>query len=291
MHNYLLITKSLCPDTTAPENPYLVTQMVSMDGGGSARDTPTRLKIPIPTTKVVEIHNCWLARAALARQPFFPRDIWSQFTALTHQQRAYTGGTGPDAYKPIDTRSRLQMPPQYVIVPLIQQLEEQLEGHPSRAITCTVKHEGVHVHVVYQTNNINDNITLADIKIYTKNDNGFIEWCTQNIARNEGIIACCEDFRQPFHTFKLKLKYWVYYNLQPHRELTYDYCSFNSNTVLEDTSFLETHASVLTKPDIKVMNISTQPHLIYTPAQATDYIHSSRQLEHNPMVEQFWPSC
>ena len=79
--------------------------MVSMDGGGSARDTPTRFEIPIPTTKVVEIHNCWLARAALARQPFFPRDIWSQFTALTHQQRAYTGGKGPDAYKPIDTRS------------------------------------------------------------------------------------------------------------------------------------------------------------------------------------------
>jgi len=359
MQNCFLITKYLYFEATTRENPYLVTQMVGMDGAGSARDTSTRFEIPIPTTKVVEIHNCWLARAALARQPFFPRDIWSQFTALTHQQRAYTGGKGPDAYKPIDTRSILHMPPQYVIVPLIQQLERQLEDHSSRSITCTVKHEGVHVHVVYHSRD--------DIKIYTKNDNDasmffnrnyrerlreelrqlwddadekdieiktlrgefvfepttfldqnayerlkqvvadksanklyifdctlsnpspqyvrlgelsdiitkdpmkfgvlrvseykhlnqwnyndnlteFIEWCTQNIARNEGVIACCEDFRQPSHTFKLKLKYWVYYKLLDDRQLIYDYCSFNSNTILHDRSFLETQEVELTKP-------------------------------------------
>lgn len=359
MQNCFLITKYLYFEATTRENPYLVTQMVGMDGAGSARDTSTCFEIPIPTTKVLEIHNCWLARAALARQPFFPQDIWSQFTALSHQERAYTGGTGPDAYKPIDTRSRLHMPPQYVIVPLIQQLEEQLEEHPSRSITCTVKHEGVHVHVVYHSRD--------NIKIYTKNDydasiffyknyrqglreeleqlwdaaleknmeikalrgefvfepttfqdqnayerlkqvvadknanklyifdctlsdpipqymklkklsdiittdkmefgalrvseykhlntwnyednlKEFIEWCTQNIARNEGIIACCEESHEPFKTFKLKLKYWVYYKLLRDRQLIYDYCSFNSNTTLHERSFLETQVGRLTKP-------------------------------------------
>ena len=251
------------------------------------------------------------------------------------------------------------MPPQYVIVPLIQQLERQLEGHPSRAITCTVKHEGVHVHVVYHSRD--------NIKIYTKNDNDasvffnanyrqqlqielialwdaamekdititalrgefvfepttfvdqnayerlkqvvddknanklyifdctlsdpspqyvrlgelsdiisedrmkfgalrvsehrhldkwnyndnltqFMEWCTQNIARNEGIIVCCEDFRQPSQTFKLKLKYWVYYNLTSGRQLTYNYCDFDSDTTPHDISFLHIQADVLTEP-------------------------------------------
>ena len=43
----------------------------------------------------------------------------------------------------------------------------------------------------------------------------------KHIARHEGVIACCEDphERERVQTFKLKLKYWVYYNLTPDRQV------------------------------------------------------------------------
>ena len=150
--------------------------------------------------------------------------------------RAYTRGNGPDAYKPIDTRSLLHMPPQYVSDPTPQYVRL---GELSDIITeDRMKFGALRVSEYKHLNTWNYNDNLKE----------FIAWCTQNIASNEGVIACCEDFRQPSHTFKLKLKYWVYYKLLPGRQLIYDYCSFNSNTTLHDRSFLETQAGMLTKP-------------------------------------------
>lgn len=368
---------------------------------------PFDFKNPIPETKIREIHNCWLARAALDSESVFECDIWGTFAALPYQERAYFGKNGPDAFKPLDSRSRLHTPPQYVIVPLIQQLQTQLEEHERRSITCTVKHEGVHVHVVYHSRD--------NIKIYTKNDhdalvfcafkeqlqtelrnlwdaalennstitalrgefvfepysfedqnayqrlrkvvaekqanklyifdckmddpdlpqherlrllseiitreptygvlrvsdyrylhkwnyddeqnvNDFMKWCTSNIALNEGIIACCEDPSSK-RSFKLKLKYWVYYDLSKHTELRYQYCSFNSDTKLHNTRFLELQEGVLKNPGMYSLLsfhdanvIRAQPGAPLSEADATRY-NEMHQIIHDEQNRRNHLSC